>query len=258
MLADPGQPVRDIVEIPDRGVFEVLCAPLKDDDGALIGSVHTMHDISRSVHVEVRRRSTRTTCSRCSTRCHADLPQGRRGPVLVVNKAFAESAGKEREDILGRTAADVFPRRSRRTSASTTSDCSKRAGGTARFAGLARRPGRRQVELHRSVYADLAARAAASWAWSSTSPTPWRPARSCARARPAARPLRHQPSGCAVYEVRGDGRSPDDYMLKDINRTASPWTGCGGRTPSAAAGRLWPPMAERECAPGAVARVAHG
>jgi PAS domain S-box-containing protein len=49
MLADPAQPARGIVEIAGGRVFEVRCAPLRDGGGALVGPVHTMHDISRSV-----------------------------------------------------------------------------------------------------------------------------------------------------------------------------------------------------------------
>ena len=223
MLADPGQPARDIVEIPGRGVFEVLCAPLKVGDGALIGSVHTMHDISRSVHVEVQAEEhahyLQQVLDAVPTPIYHKDSEGR---YLVVNKAFAESAGKDRQDILGRTAADIFP-------AEVADDIREHdlrllgEGGRDSRASLGWHADRgvRQVELHRSVYADLAGQTGGivgvEFDVTDTVET-----REALRSREAL--LRGlfdtMPSGCAVYEVRGDGKSPADFIIKDINRTA--------------------------------------
>ncbi len=239
--------MRDIVELAGRGVFEVLCAPLKDDGGALVGSVHMMRDISRSVHVEVQAEEhahyLQQVLDAVPTPIYHKDSEGR---YLVVNKAFAEGAGKERQDILGRTATDVFPAEV----AESIREHDVRlleAGGRTR---APRSAGTRTAASGRSSSTGRCTptspvRPAASWAWSSTSPTTVE-TREALRSREAL--LRGlfdtMPSGCAVYEVRGGGRSPDDYVLKDINRTALAWTDCGGRTSSAAvwatSGHRWP------------------
>ena len=250
MLADPKQPVRDIVEIPGRGVFEVLCAPLRDGDGALIGSVHTMHDISRSVHVEVQAEEhahyLQQVLDAVPTPIYHKDSDGR---YLVVNKAFAESAGKERQDILGRTAADIFP-------AEVADDIREHDLRLLEDGGRDSRPalgwhadqGVRQVELHRSVYADLSGQTGGI-VGVEFDVTDAVATREALRTREAL--LRGlfdtMPSGCAVYEVRGDGRSPDDYVLKDINRTALTMDGL--RREDVVGRRLcdlWPPLAEWE------------
>ena len=250
MLADPGQPARDIVEVAGRGVFEVLCAPLKDAGGALVGSVHTMHDISRSVHVEVQAEEhahyLQQVLDAVPTPIYHKDSEGR---YLVVNKAFAEGAGQERQDVLGRTAADIFPAEVADDIRQHDLRLLEEGGRDSRAAlGWYADRGVRQVELHRSVYADLAGQTGGivgvEFDVTDTVET-----REALRTREAL--LRGlfdtMPSGCAIYEVRGDGRSPDDYVLKDINRTALAMDGLrredaiGRRL-----GDLWPPLLEWE------------
>ena len=250
MLADPGQPTRDIVEIAGKGVFEVLCVPLKDDGGALVGSVHTMRDISRSVHVEVQAEEhahyLQQVLDAVPTPIYHKDAEGR---YLVVNKAFAEAAGGPRADDPGPDRDGHLTRGGRGRLSTSTTRRSRRAAATPapRSGGYADL-GSRQVELHRSVYADLAGQSGGivgvEFDVTDTVET-----REALRTREAL--LRGlfdtMPSGCAIYEVGGDGRSPDDYVLKDINRTALAMDGLrredviGRRL-----GDLWPPLLEWE------------
>jgi PAS domain S-box-containing protein len=129
VLAEPDEVRRDIVEVPGRGVFEVLCAPLRDAGGALAGTVHMMHDISRRVHVELQAQETRETL-------------------------------RAREALL------------------------------------------------RGLFDTM-------------------------------------PSGCVVYEVRGEGRDPDDFIVRDINRTALTMDGLRrDDVVERRVNEVWPQMAE--------------
>jgi PAS domain S-box-containing protein len=250
VLADPGQPARDIVEIAGKGVFEVLCAPLKDEDGALVGSVHMMRDISRSVHVEVQAEEhahyLQQVLDTVPTPIYHKDAEGR---YLVVNKAFADAAGMPRGEIIGKTAHDIYPSELADDFREHDEALLQEGGHDSRttFGWVADR-GSRHVELHRSVYADLAGQSGGivgvEFDVTDTVET-----REALRTREAL--LRGlfdtMPSGCAIYEVRGDGRSPDHYILKDINRTALAMDGLrredaiGRRL-----GDLWPPMLEWE------------
>ena len=228
----------------------MLCAPLVDGGGALIGSVHTMHDISRSVHVEIQAEEhahyLQQVLDAAPTPIYHKDSEGR---YLVVNKAFAESAGKGRPDILGRTAADIFPTEVADDIREHDLRLLEEGGRDSRDRlGWHADRGVRQVELHRSVYADLAGQSGGI-VGVEFDVTDAVETREVLRTREAL--LRGlfdtMPSGCAVYEVRGDGRSPGDYTLKDINRTALAMDGLrredviGHRL-----GEVWPPMAEWE------------
>jgi PAS domain S-box-containing protein len=223
MLADSERSVRDIVEIAGKGVFEVLCAPLSDDDGALAGSVHMMHDISARVHVEVQAEEhahyLQQVLDAVPTPIYHKDADGR---YLVVNKAFADGAGKERQDILGRSAADIFPVEVADDIHQHDARLLQSGGQDSRAAlGWYADRGVRQVELHRSVLADLAGQTGGI-VGVEFDVTEAVETREALRTREAL--LRGlfdtMPSGCAIFEVRGDGRSPEDYILKDINRTA--------------------------------------
>jgi PAS domain S-box-containing protein len=248
MLANAEQPARDIVEVPRKGVFELLCAPLKDDDGVLIGSVHMMHDISGRVHVEVQAEEhahyLQQVLDAVPTPIYHKDSEGR---YLVVNKSFAEGAGRERQDVLGKTAEDIFPPEVAEDIREHDTRLLESGGQDSRAAlGWYADLGVRQVELHRSVYADLAGQTGGI-VGVEFDVTDAVDTRETLRAREAL--LRGlfdtMPSGCAIYAVRGDGRSPEDYFLKDINRTALAMDGLRredvvGRCLS----EVWPRMAD--------------
>ena len=110
LLAGSGESCRDIAEIPGQGVFEVLCAPLRDQAGALAGTVHMMSDISRRVHVgmqaEEHAHYLQQVLDAVPTPIFHKDAQGR---YVVVNTTFAQMAGLSRDEIVGKSAADIFP-----------------------------------------------------------------------------------------------------------------------------------------------------
>jgi PAS domain S-box-containing protein len=250
LLEHPDKPLRDIVEISGQGAFEVLCAPLLDDAGALVGSVHMLHNISGRVHVEMQAEEhvhyLQQVLDAVPTPIYHKDASGR---YLVVNKAFADGAGLERQEILGKTAADIFPAEVAEDILRHDLRLLDEGGRDTRDAlGWHAARGTRQVELHRSMYADLAGRPGGI-VGVEFDVTDAVETREVLRTREAL--LRglfdSMPSGCVIYEVRADGKAPDDYLIKDINRTALAIEGTRredalGRP----AGRIWPQMAEPE------------
>ena len=248
LLADSGEPRRDIVDVPGRGVFEVLCAPLRDAGGALAGTVHMMHDISRRVHVEVQAQEQahylQQVLDAVPTPIYHKDAEGR---YVAANTAFAEMAGVPRDQVIGKTVADLFPEEiaadvlehDRRLLAEGGSD-SRAAQSWYADRGV------RRVELHRSVYADLAGRPAGI-VGVEFDVTEAVEIRETLRVREAL--LRGlfdtMPTGCVVYEIRGEGRDAGDFVVKDINRTALAIEGL--RREDAVGQRVdhvWPQMAE--------------
>jgi PAS domain S-box-containing protein len=248
LLADSGEPRRDITEIPGRGVFEVLCAPLRDESGALAGTVHMMSDISRRVHVGVQAEEhahyLQQLLDAVPTPIFHKDPQGR---YVAVNTAFAEMAGLSRDDIIGKSAAHLFPEevvaKIQQHDRRLLEEGGKRSGPEQ---GWYADRGVRSVELHRSVYADLAGRPAGivGVEFDVTDAVETREALRSSEA--LLRGLFDaMPTGCVVYEARGEGRGAGDFVVKDINRTALAMDGL--RRESVLGRRVdevWPHMSE--------------
>jgi PAS domain S-box-containing protein len=158
LLRDSGEPTRDIVELPDRGLFEVTCAPLRAADGELVGTVHLMHDISRRVHVEIQAEETAHYLQQVLDAVPTPIyHKDANGKYVAVNKAFAESAGRDREDVLGHTAQEIFPDEIAADFMTHDRDLLGAGGRDSRVTlGWDAEQGTRRVELHRSVYEDLA------------------------------------------------------------------------------------------------------
>ena len=223
LLADSGEPRRDITEIPGRGVFEVLCAPLRDESGALAGTVHMMHDISGRVHVEVQAQENAHYLQHVLDTVPAPIfHKDAIGRYIAVNTAFAEMVGLGRDEIIGKSAANLFPEEM----VAKIQEHDRRlleAGGKSSGPeqGWYADRGVRSVELHRSVYADLAGRPAGivGVEFDVTDAVETREALRSSEA--LLRGLFDaMPSGCVVYEIRGEGRNAGDFIVKDINRTA--------------------------------------
>ena len=222
-LADSGEPCRDITEIPGRGMFEVLCAPLRDASGGLAGTVHMMSDISRRVHVGVEAEEhahyLQQVLDAVPTPIFHKDAQGR---YVAVNTAFAEMTGLRRDEVIGKTAAHIFPPEVADDVREHDRMLYEQGGRDSRAeqSWYADR-GMRSVELHRSVYADIAGRPAGivGVEFDVTDAVETREAR-----RPREALLRGlfdaMPGGCVVYEVRGEGRNVGDFLVKDINRPA--------------------------------------
>jgi PAS domain S-box-containing protein len=162
LLAGLSERTHDIQEVAGRGVFEVSCTPLRDRDGGVAGSVHVMHDISRRVHVEAHAEETahylQQVLDAVPTPIYHKDAEGR---YVAVNKAFADAAGMDRDAIIGRTVRDVFPPEI--AADFIEHDRALLAGGgrdSRAATGWDAVLGTRRVELHRSMYADLAGRPA--------------------------------------------------------------------------------------------------
>ena len=158
LLRESGEPTRDIVEVAGKGVFELICAPLTDGDGELIGSVHMMHDIAHRVRGEVQAQEQahylQQVLDAVPTPIFHKDPQGR---YVAVNKAFAAAADLDRDAIIGRTARDIYPPEFAEDFERHDKALLARGGQDARVTrGWVADRGSRHVELHRSVYADLA------------------------------------------------------------------------------------------------------
>jgi PAS domain S-box-containing protein len=248
VLEAPDGQQRDIVDVPGQGVFEVLCAPLKDEDGALAGTVHMMHDISRRVHVEAQAEEHAHYLQQVLDAVPTPIyHKDETGRYLVVNKAFAEGVEREREEVLGKTAADLFPPEVADAIRTFDARLTEEGGRDSRSTvGWHADRGIRQVELHRSVYEDLTGRhgGIVGVEFDVTDAVGTREA---LRAREAL--LRGlfdaMPSGCVVYEVRGDGKSLGDFVVKDINRTALAMDSLRREdTVGRRADEIWPDMTE--------------
>ena len=220
-----------------------------------------MHDISRRVTSRSRRRRTAHYLQHILDAVPAPIGhKDAQGRYVAVNRAFAEAAGLPGTARHPRTRPQTSSlRRSPPSSGSTTRAARqrrlRRPGHGRHDAAL----GRPAVELHRSVYADLAGRPAGI-VGVEIDVTDAVQTTEALRTREAL--LRGlfdtMPSGCAVYEVRGDGRSGADYIIQDMNRTAVAQEGSRkedliGKSLLA----LWPP--DRRMGPdgGPVARLAH-
>jgi PAS domain S-box-containing protein len=158
LLRDSGEPAHDIVELTGHGLFEVSCAPLHDASGTLVGSVHMMHDISRRVHVEMQAQETAHYLEQVLDAVPTPIyHKDARGRYVAVNKAFAEAAGLERDQIIGRTAEDIYPAEFAEDFRRHDDELLGRGGRDSRVTqGWVADLGSRHVELHRSVYEDLA------------------------------------------------------------------------------------------------------
>jgi PAS domain S-box-containing protein len=162
LLAGLSERTHDILEVPGRGVFEVSCTPLRDRAGDVAGSVHVMHDISRRVHVEAHAEETAHYLQQVLDAVPTPIyHKDAAGRYVAVNKAFADTAGRDRGAILGRTAQEIFPPEI--AGDLTEHDHALPADGgrdTRAVVGWDAVLGTRRVELHRCAYADLAGRAA--------------------------------------------------------------------------------------------------
>ena len=158
LLRDSGEPAHDIVELTGRGLFEVSCAPLHDASGTLVGTVHMMHDVSRRVHVEMQAQETAHYLEQVLDAVPTPIyHKDAEGRYIAVNKAFAEAAGLERDQIVGRTAEDIYPAEFADDFRHHDEELLDREAGTpASPSGGSPSLGSRHVELHRSVYEDLA------------------------------------------------------------------------------------------------------
>jgi PAS domain S-box-containing protein len=248
LLTDSGEPCRDIVEIPGHGVFEVLCAPLRDDSGALAGTVHMMSDISRRVHVGVQAEEQAHYLQQVLDAVPTPIfHKDAQGRYVAVNTAFAEMAGQSRDEVIGKTAAHIFPPEMADEVVEHDRRLLENGGRNSRAVQRWHADrGLRSVEQHRSVYADIAGRPAGI-VGVEFDVTEAVETREALRSREAL--LRGlfdaMPTGCVVYEVRAEGRSPEDFVVKDINRTALAMDGLRredilGRP----VGAVWPHMTE--------------
>ncbi len=157
LLRDSGEPAHDIVELTGRGLFEVSCAPLRNAGGALVGTVHVMHDISRRVHVEMQAQETAHYLEQVLDAVPTPIyHKDAKGRYVAINQAFAEAAGLERDQIIGRTADDIYPPEFAEDFRLYDEALLDRGGSDSRVThGWIADLGSRHVELHRSVYEDL-------------------------------------------------------------------------------------------------------
>jgi PAS domain S-box-containing protein len=157
-LRESGEPSHDIVELTGKGLFEVSCAPLRDAGGALVGTVHVMHDVSRRVHVEMQAEETAHYLEQVLDAVPTPIyHKDANGRYVAVNQAFADAVGLERDQIIGRTAEDIYPAELAEDFRWHDEQLLDRGGRDSRVThGWIADPGSRHVELHRSVYEDLA------------------------------------------------------------------------------------------------------
>ncbi len=162
LLNDSGEPTTERVEITGKGLFEVSCAPLRDAGGSIVGSVHIAHDVSARMRAEQQLRESANYLQQILDAIPAPIfHKDAEGVYVAVNRAYAEAVGVERDAILGRTAADVHP--ADLAAAYDKDDAAILARGGADHViedAMYAHEGLRRIDLHRSVYADLAGRPA--------------------------------------------------------------------------------------------------
>ena len=162
LLRDSGQPTEERVAMADKGLFDVRCAPLRDAAGVIVGSVHMAHDVTPRVRAQDEQRELANHLQQVIDSIPAPVFQkDGAGVYRLVNEAFARAVGRERFDLLGKTAFDLYPEGLASGYDENDRALMSEGGQDVRVIDEIYADGEaRRVELHRSVYADLAGRPA--------------------------------------------------------------------------------------------------
>lgn len=94
-----------------RGTILNSAAPFRDDRGRIVGGVVTIQDITdmRVVHEELRR-SRDLLESIIDNTPAAIYVKETDGSIIVANKALADLFGRPKEELIGKTSFDLYPR----------------------------------------------------------------------------------------------------------------------------------------------------
>jgi len=109
---ETGQPEQAEVTIPDGRVFSLRAYPVRDEAGAVVGTVEVALDVTeRERAKQQRRESEREKELILSTISELVSFQDTQMRILWANRAGAETVGLEPEDLVGRYCYDVWCQR---------------------------------------------------------------------------------------------------------------------------------------------------